>query len=481
MRTLFVVKPSSYPEIVKRYQLGESASSLADYYGITASHMTDLLKKNKVVLRPLSGIPPSEHVSIIQRYKNGEPLDSIGHSYGCCFLTIRKILVESGVYNYRRRYQEAEQVEQIVNRYQSGESLKDLMRVFRIGRHKLKIVLKNVLRSRTILSEESKNAMVFDYQQGESQQRLKQKYRCSILVVKKTLKSKGVAIRASVKSIDSSKRQAIASDYLKGVPIKEIIEKFNCTEKRLSDFSKTNGLRERRRLFLSQQRKKIKQQKEFILEQGRESRKNLQKSYFTEERISQIINRYSQGEEIKKIIPNQWVATIFRKLMFERGVLIKSKARRFLNADEISKDYLNGLSAESVAKKHKSTRSVVMSILKENRIPRRKPIGYFDSFCRSTSRSAKQRGISFNLSPRQIEIKWEAQNHLCALTGVKLELGRHHLQGRTASMDRIDSSKGYEDDNIWFTHKRINKMKGAMSLSDFIRVCKEITQWTTQS
>ena len=44
----------------------------------------------------------------------------------------------------------------------------------------------------------------------------------------------------------------------------------------------------------------------------------------------------------------------------------------------------------------------------------------------------------------------------------------------TASIDRIDSSKGYERGNVQFVHKDINAMKWNLSLAKFMEYCKLI-------
>ena len=46
------------------------------------------------------------------------------------------------------------------------------------------------------------------------------------------------------------------------------------------------------------------------------------------------------------------------------------------------------------------------------------------------------------------------------------------LKTGTASLDRIDSSKGYIQGNIQWVHKRINQMKWDSEENDFINWCK---------
>lgn len=63
-----------------------------------------------------------------------------------------------------------------------------------------------------------------------------------------------------------------------------------------------------------------------------------------------------------------------------------------------------------------------------------------------------------------------AQNKKCALSGLDLEISstRHY---NTASLDRIDSSKGYEYGNVQWVHKHINFMKRTYSQHYFIKMC----------
>jgi hypothetical protein len=46
----------------------------------------------------------------------------------------------------------------------------------------------------------------------------------------------------------------------------------------------------------------------------------------------------------------------------------------------------------------------------------------------------------------------------------------------TASLDRIDSSKGYVEGNVQWVHKRINIMKNDLSDSEFIEWCRVVSK-----
>lgn len=83
-----------------------------------------------------------------------------------------------------------------------------------------------------------------------------------------------------------------------------------------------------------------------------------------------------------------------------------------------------------------------------------------------------------------IEFIWElfeAQEGKCKLSGLPIvldaslgSLNKNGYQKGTASLDRIDSSKGYTRDNVQWVHKEINQMKSCRTDKDFISLCKAV-------
>lgn len=81
-----------------------------------------------------------------------------------------------------------------------------------------------------------------------------------------------------------------------------------------------------------------------------------------------------------------------------------------------------------------------------------------------------------------IEYIWDLflkQNRKCALTGLDLSLGgkgndrkKKSSSTMTASLDRIDSNKGYIVGNVQWVHKDINFMKNDYDMAYFIKMCK---------
>jgi hypothetical protein len=91
--------------------------------------------------------------------------------------------------------------------------------------------------------------------------------------------------------------------------------------------------------------------------------------------------------------------------------------------------------------------------------------------------SAAERGHTFDLT---MEYAWgifERQNGRCALSGVLLVLGAGRNYRTTASLDRIDVTKGYIEGNVQWVHKIVNLMRNRLSVEDFIGWCKLVTEY----
>ena len=96
-----------------------------------------------------------------------------------------------------------------------------------------------------------------------------------------------------------------------------------------------------------------------------------------------------------------------------------------------------------------------------------------------TKARRRSRDIPFNITIDDVSQLWEKCEGQCALTGRPLVLTNFVARG-TASVDRIDSSLGYEPDNIQFVHKWINRMKGSMSQQQFIELCTKVADYADQ-
>lgn len=96
---------------------------------------------------------------------------------------------------------------------------------------------------------------------------------------------------------------------------------------------------------------------------------------------------------------------------------------------------------------------------------------------RAKSRAEKYEGLTLD----DLLLVWESQQGRCAVTGVKLhqpgcqghEISKNYL----ASLDRIDSSKGYRKGNVQFISATVNNLKNDMTqqeVEDFLLIVQGI-------
>jgi hypothetical protein len=109
-------------------------------------------------------------------------------------------------------------------------------------------------------------------------------------------------------------------------------------------------------------------------------------------------------------------------------------------------------------------------------------MSYFNKIKNECNRKSRQ--LEFNVT---IEYLWDLflrQDGYCAITGYPLQWGKHNTiknkaTGRTASLDRIDSSQGYTENNIQWVHKDVNLIKYILSQDEFIHWCKLVANHTS--
>jgi len=87
------------------------------------------------------------------------------------------------------------------------------------------------------------------------------------------------------------------------------------------------------------------------------------------------------------------------------------------------------------------------------------------------------KGFDINLT---IDYAWNLlvkQEFKCSLSGKDIKLMRNmkiDYEQQTASLDRIDSTKGYIEGNVWWVHKDVNLMKNILSEEYFVEICCQV-------
>ena len=89
---------------------------------------------------------------------------------------------------------------------------------------------------------------------------------------------------------------------------------------------------------------------------------------------------------------------------------------------------------------------------------------------------AKIRNLEFNVTVEDLWELYQSQNGKCKLTGLSIDLFIDRNKIRTASLDRIDNSRGYIIGNIQWLHKDINYMKRILTQEKLIEYCHLISE-----
>lgn len=94
-----------------------------------------------------------------------------------------------------------------------------------------------------------------------------------------------------------------------------------------------------------------------------------------------------------------------------------------------------------------------------------------------SKRRSRQLNKDYDLDAKFLYELWIEQDRKCALTGWSLYIPKSWSNDRsecTASIDRIDSNKGYLRDNVQWVHKDINRMKNIYNQEYFIAMAHSV-------
>jgi hypothetical protein len=87
---------------------------------------------------------------------------------------------------------------------------------------------------------------------------------------------------------------------------------------------------------------------------------------------------------------------------------------------------------------------------------------------------AKNRNLSFNITPEFVWHMYEQQDRKCPITGEYLFFYEKAGGKTNISIDRKDNSIGYEENNVWLTHIDFNKFHHTYSIERVVELSKLI-------
>ena len=85
--------------------------------------------------------------------------------------------------------------------------------------------------------------------------------------------------------------------------------------------------------------------------------------------------------------------------------------------------------------------------------------------------NAKTRKLEFSITKEFVTNVLNEQNNKCYFSDIEIS-----FRNKTASVDRLDSGLGYNDDNVVIVHKDINRMKTNFSVDYFKFLCKMVCE-----
>lgn len=120
-------------------------------------------------------------------------------------------------------------------------------------------------------------------------------------------------------------------------------------------------------------------------------------------------------------------------------------------------------------KQEMSKHELVVSKKYRDKYRKEKPL---ECLLRHARGNAKRRFKEFDLDLDTIYDLWNNQSGFCFYTGrrMRFEIGFPD----SVSLDRIDSSRGYLNDNIALCQKQVNIMKNDATIEELITFCKDV-------
>jgi hypothetical protein len=93
-------------------------------------------------------------------------------------------------------------------------------------------------------------------------------------------------------------------------------------------------------------------------------------------------------------------------------------------------------------------------------------------------RNAEKRNIVFDVNIEYFNELLVKQKFKCNLSGLDISFSHSKKDNynATASIDRIDSNKGYVKNNLQWIHKDVNLMKNHFNQDYFLEICERITE-----
>lgn len=315
-------------------------------------------------------------------------------------------------------------ITEIIKEYHKGKSLRQVAKKYNINRHRVQLILKEqgiFIRKHTNvhkckLTEKQIKQICIEYISGNTSIYLSKKYGVSDTTIRKYLNKNNISRKRKISQDEENK---ICIDYISGKSVNDMTYIYN--------LPLTNIYR-----ILHKNKVKINPIAE-----------NLQKEVGKIYGDLTVVEEYIENNNNKR----------------QRYFKCKCKCGKFITVYKyyVTRGHKKSCGCQKKTK-NKSTYSGCGEIS--------------GRYWNKVKSNEKKRGIEFIIN---IEYAWELfekQNRKCVLSDIPISF--ENRSGSSASLDRIDSSKGYIYGNVQWVFRDINLMKSFHDETYFINLCKAV-------
>jgi DNA-directed RNA polymerase specialized sigma subunit len=316
---------------------------LSKKYGYSEFIISTIIKDNYVHLADYPKLSEIDKQKIvIEDYKSGMSQTDISVKYNISRSKVRRILKVNGVEIYNRINDNLKT--SIVEDYKSGMNLISVANKNGVNPHTASKILKeNNIQMRKPKPKEKINnnlkmLIIEDYKSGMAQKEVAEKNNCSQSKVSKILRENNIELN---KKITNKQKLLIIEDYKSGSTLQSIANKYNCDQSYISRILKNNNVSTRSR-----------------------------KKTFTDEQKLLMIEDYKQGTTQIDIAEKYGISQSSVSKILKENKIEKAKINIKDNINlktAIVEDYKQGTTQIDISEKYGISQSSVSKILKEYR------------------------------------------------------------------------------------------------------------------
>jgi Mor family transcriptional regulator len=245
-------------DMIRRYQGGESASSIATDFALSASGVIGILKRAGVSMRSSSeakgGMPSSLHGEICRKYLEGIPVRQLQAGYKASEDQIYSILHRNNVRVSGKALLDEEQILDAIQRYKAGASAAAIAASFSVGKHVvLRALRKKGVKRRTsgeaqrmVIPEETIARWKKEYEAGSSIKKIAENESISSCAVSARLKRAGVYVKPTNRKLSPEDTDRLLQDYRSNIPLDDLSIKYGVSVATINNLRRERGIKSKK-------------------------------------------------------------------------------------------------------------------------------------------------------------------------------------------------------------------------------------------